>query len=137
MKRRAFAKALGSIAATAATGSPLLLLGGCGGGGGGGGDGGVAEGLGQPPTARIPFAEQETLDSLREKIRQNGYRFTVERNAVYDFSGFPGTPALLPGVDPGLNTVAFPFSDALLGAAADTLPLRCDCLLYTSDAADE
>ncbi len=124
MKRRAFAKALGSIAATAATGSPLLLLGGC--GGGGGGDGGIAEGLGQPPTARIAFAEKETLDSLREKIRQNGYRFTVERNAVYDFSGFPGTPALLPGVDPGLNSVAFPFSDALLGAAADTLPLRCD-----------
>ncbi|MBP7866112.1 MAG: hypothetical protein KA419_09200 [Acidobacteria bacterium] len=33
---------------------------------------------------KLPFADDDSLDALRSKIEANGYRFTVDRNWVYD-----------------------------------------------------
>ncbi len=123
MKRRAFTKAIGALAATSIGGGPLVLLGGCGGGGGG-------EGTIQAPGAglddKVSFDSRETLVSLRAKIQRNGYRFTVDNNWVYDLYGFPGAPQQPVGFDSTLDTVPFPYSDALLGADAGSLPAACD-----------
>ncbi len=42
--------------------------------------------LGAQGVARIPFADDDTLEEIRAKIEANGYHFTVAHNRVFDMS---------------------------------------------------
>lgn len=113
MKRREFLKGAGVATLAAATGAPLLLLGGC------GGDSSAA------PADKLVFDYTETLESIRAKIAHNGYRFTVGHTWVYNNDRFPGAPTAPQEINPLNNTTPAAHTESsLLGAGA--LPSRYD-----------
>lgn len=115
MNRREFLKRAGALAVAAASGRPMMLLGGFGGG---------SYRPKSLSTDKIPFEDTETLEAIREKIAYNGYSFTVGRTTAYDQYGYPGTPPYPTLPQSGIPTYA-PYSDIVLGSE-QSLPSSFD-----------
>ena len=83
-------------------------------------------GISLAQTGKIPFEDEETLESIREKIARNGYSFTVGRNADYDQFAYPGTPHAQPEVPPSpmMTFTGSDFSTGIPQALPSSFDLR-------------
>jgi hypothetical protein len=113
MKRREFLKGAGALVLASASGAPMMFLGGFGGGA-------------SVPIDKIPFEDKDYIANIRKIIAHNGYNFTVERNPVYDETGYPGTPSLPLETDNSSDHYSYSNEEPNLKLDGTTLPSSFD-----------